>query len=106
MSQVSRHELSNGVEQNINNVLYYFFGSLKNKSEAKDVLEEFFTPTEVEMLSKRLALIGMISQEKSFSEIIRRLKVSPSTVGRFTKVVDRGGYEGVRSMILRCRADF
>ena len=106
MPQVSKQELPREVEKKINNFFHYFFASLRDKKEAESVLEEFFTPTEIEMLSKRLALVYMISQEKSFSDLLYTLNVSPSTIARVSKIMDRGGYEEVKKLLLKCRADF
>ena len=64
-------------------------------------LGALFTKTEKVMLAKRLAIIVMLDYKESIYAIERSLKVSPSTVARFSLQYERGVY---RELLQEIRA--
>ena len=55
-------------------------------------LYDMLTPTERIMLSKRFAIIYMLTKGYSFSVIQETLRVSPSTVGRIWEAIQKNKY--------------
>jgi uncharacterized protein YerC len=55
-------------------------------------LQEFMTPTEQIMLSKRLAIVAMLANGVSSYKIWNLLKVSPSTVARLQSRLESGAF--------------
>ena len=68
---------------------------LTQKGSTRDrvrLFEELFTHVEHVMLAKRLAIICMLGEGYSFDNIQETLRVSPSTVGRIWKAMQKGKF--------------
>ncbi len=72
---------------------------LERGTKGRSFLGELFTPTERVMLAKRLSILFLLSDGTSIYKIQHILNVSPSTVARMAKSMDRGGYAGVAKII-------
>lgn len=92
MSHVSKHKIPREIEQKIVDA---FIRSLFSASVArgKARIRSLLTSTEKIMLAKRLAVITMLEQDKSYYEIMRTLNVSVSTVGRLDRQRARGDFD-------------
>ena len=58
--------------------------SLRNKGESAKLVHELLTPTERVMIAKRVAIVYMLNKGHSIYEVEQVLKVSPSTVARYS----------------------
>ena len=62
-------------------------------------LQELLSETEKLMLAKRLALIAMLVEERSYYRIKHTLGISTSTIKRFHHLIDRNGYLRIRKLL-------
>lgn len=98
MPHLSKHKISNELKDQINKKIIDFLTDTKLKTR-KDIFYEIFTYTERLMVAKRIAMIYMISKNIPPYSISNTLKVSPSTVARFAKGIEKGKYQITASWI-------
>ncbi len=87
-------------------VIESFFKALAKlpDGERRFFLERFLTPTELEMLAKRLAVLKeVVDEKKSYAAIKRKLKVNQSTIGRLRNSIRRFGGD-YKALIMRLKA--
>ena len=92
MPHISKKKLN---KEDFNKIYKSFlrsFGKFKDQGASDRFFWEFLTPTEKVMFSKRLAIILLLNRGVSHYAIWNALNVSPSTVERIAKRLDRGGY--------------
>ncbi len=70
-------------------------------STRRRVLAEILTATERLMVAKRIALVYLLARGVPTLAASDLLGVSPSTVARFAKAVDRGGYARTAAWLKR-----
>lgn len=66
---------------------------LNGINEAETFLEDFLTESELESLSKRLAVAYWLKKSRSYSNIKRNLKVSSATVASIQSKKDSEGFQ-------------
>ncbi len=98
MTQVSRFPIHKDVYYEIRDDFLWILSALHSEEEVKSFYYDFFTKTERLMLSKRLAVAIMLTENFSYRDIRFILHVSTSTVSRVADWLDHGG-EGVRHAI-------
>lgn len=102
MSQVSKRFIRPEVQKRIEDVFLYGLTKLGNKREIVELLEDFLTPTERIMLSKRFSIAYLLSQEYDYVSISKILKVSTNTVRSVAVQYKSGkGYQQVLNKILQ-----
>lgn len=89
MPHVSSRKLNKKIYQKIGDEFVGFVLELKSSTETKSFLTNLLTKTERIMLAKRLAVIGMLLKGYSFEAIQQTLQVSPATVDKFWKVIQK-----------------
>ena len=80
MTQVYRKPLNNKISKQIKDDLLYSLVKLNKKEDVLLFLEEFLTPTEKIMLSKRLGVALLLQRGTSYSDIVELLKISTATI--------------------------
>lgn len=103
MTQVSRYPISKKVYERILEIFLGILVKIKTKKEAQKFLEDFLTPTEQVMLTKRLAIAFLLEKSYDHRTICRVLRVSAGTVARvnLTKKYGGEGYEKMISKLMR-----
>lgn len=81
MSQVSKYPISRQVYDKIFDVFLKTFVELKSKKKVHDFFDEFLTPTEKIILTKRLAISLLLAKGFDYRNISNILKVSSTTIG-------------------------
>jgi len=66
------------------------FASIKSREEADLLLEDIFTPQEIEALCERWQLVKLLAKGVSQREIAKKLNVSISTVTRGSRALKYG----------------
>ena len=84
MSQVSKYPIQKDVYDEIFNTFLQTIASLNTKREVLEFFNEFLTPTEKVMFSKRLATGLLISEGYDYKEILMLLKTSTTTIATFS----------------------
>jgi len=95
MPHVSQRKLKKEQFEKIYEKLALIFDNTGKNKGSKFILEEFLTPTEKIMLSKRLAIIFMLNEKISIHYISDALLVSPSTVERMSLRHQFGEYSHI-----------
>ena len=71
--------------------------SLKSEEECKDFLEDICTIKELQALAQRLEVAQLLSEKKTFSEIVEKTGASTATISRVNRCImyGTGGYSHV-----------
>lgn len=77
-------------------------GTLRCAEEIQAFLHDLCTPAELEALSDRWRVVGLLEQEIPYREINARTGVSVTTVGRVARFLDSGS-DGYRTALLRLK---
>lgn len=103
MTQVSKYLLSDKVKQEINSIFLETILLLSKKEDIVSFLDDFLSPTERIVLSKRITIALMLRKGYSFEMIKKLIKVSQSTIaGVNLKLKYTGkGYQRILDRILR-----
>lgn len=86
MTQISKYRISDSVNKQISDFLFQTIANLTTKTQVSEFLNDFLTPTEKIMFSKRLAIGYLIAKGYEQREISRILKVSTTTVSTFSSI--------------------
>lgn len=84
MTQVSRFKLRTDIQDRINELLAEVLLGIKNKPDLKLFLDDFLSPIEKTVLSKRLAIAILLAKGNDYSNISRVLKVTPTTISKMS----------------------
>lgn len=76
------------------NKLYEAILALRTPEEAKQFFRDLCTPTELQAMSDRWSVIGLIQQGISYRDIAEQTGVSVTTIGRVARcfLIGTGGY--------------
>ena len=106
MPHISKKKLKRKVFLDIYTRLFEALATDQKAGTHKKFIAELLTPTEKIMIAKRLALIVMLGRGCTLPEIVKALKVSPSTVERIEKRFN-SSYKGIgKCFISEDRPDF
>jgi len=92
MPHVSKNQVSTNILYELDEQIVSFLGETGIKGRQR-IFRELFTKTERMMIGKRLMLLLMISKNVPFGSICSSLKMSPSTVSRFSSKIDMGAFK-------------
>ena len=76
--------------------------TLRSAQEVESFLHDLCTPAELEALSDRWRVVGLLEQAMPYREIHTRTGVSVTTVGRVARFLDSGS-NGYRTALLRLK---
>ena len=105
MPHVSKKRLDKKTLGKIFGKLISILSRAQNDKRLALLLDELLTETEKIMLAKRLAMILMLSGQTPQHRISEALKVSPSTLSRFSLAMEIGKYDLIRSISKKDRVD-
>lgn len=103
MTQVSKYPISKAVEKRIFEIFFSTIVNLRSSEDVASFLEDFLTPTEKMMLTKRLAVAVMLAKGYDYRAIRKTLRVSfqmIASVNLWFKYKGKG-YQKVIERILR-----
>lgn len=104
MSQVSRYPIHKKVEERMFEIFKSTISSLKSNEDIEDFLEDFISPTEKIMLSKRLAIAVLLAKGHNYPVIAEVLRVTPSTIASVSLRLKYSG-KGYRKAVERILLD-
>ncbi len=105
MVNISKRTLDKQVERQIIEQLGSLIIRSRAKSEVGDILYTLLTPTERTQLAKRLAIIVLLSNNTSSTDIEHALGVSYTTIGKYIECIERGEYEQLLRRVKARKAD-
>lgn len=94
MPHVSRHKLPKDIEKQLLNNFNVVMSSITKKDKMLKFLNSLLTNTERVMLAKRLAIVILISEGKSDTEISNSLHITRMTVGKIRYFYEARAKEG------------
>ena len=80
MAQVSKYLLSDKIKSEINSLFLETFPLLYRQEDILNFIEDFLSPTERIVLSKRLTIALMLKRGYSYEAIKKLIKVSQATI--------------------------
>jgi len=101
MTHVSKHPLKEPVKKQIDAQLLDTFIAQTSPGDFRRLLKELFTPAEMILYAKRMAVIALLHKNCSAYEISMILKVSSSTVTRINRYRSVGRYGHIETMLER-----
>lgn len=103
MSQVSKYPIQKEVYDEIFDTFLQTIANLNTKREVLEFFNEFLTPTEKVMFSKRLAAGLLISEGYGYKEISNLLKTSSATISAFSSFYKYG--DGYKKVVDKIKVD-
>jgi len=100
MTKLSRKALSEFKKNELKNQLWKAITLLESKDEVFKLLSDLLSRTEIQMLSKRLAVARMLIGGAAYKDIREELKVTDVTISKINNSLDVFG-EGYRLIINR-----
>lgn len=101
MPHVSERKLKRKNFKRVSNQLIQTIATLKSSQETQNFIKELLTKTEQVMLAKRLAILFMLKHGYSFRQIEKTLKVTPNTVVRYWKQINRHSFTTITKNIAK-----
>jgi len=104
MTQVSRFMLRPKVWENIFNLFSDAFLRIKDKKKLNNFLDNFFSPTEKIMLSKRLAIAVLLAKGNDYQTIKDTIRVTTGTIAKINLLLksnNKGLYTAVEEILKR-----
>lgn len=95
--RISKQNLNESIKKELFNTFAQAVADLKDKNEALSFLTDFFTQSELEAFSKRLAIAYWLKKKRTYQNIKDNLKVSSATIAATEKEMKKDGY----ALILR-----
>ena len=89
--RLSSKKLSPALKNQLAKTLIQTFSDFKNTSEIEVFLKDFFTDSELEAFSKRLAISYWLKKGRSYENIKTNLKVSSATIASVQTLMSRSG---------------
>jgi len=100
--RLSSKKLSPALKNQLAKTLIQTFSDFKNTSEIEVFLKDFFTDSELEAFSKRLAISYWLKKGRSYENIKTNLKVSSATIA---SVQESLGKPGIKLALKKIEAE-
>ena len=105
MSQVSKYPLSKDIYDRIFEIFLKTLINVKDKNEGRNLLKDFFTPTERMMFAKRLGIALLLEKNYDYQTIRGILKVSSGTIAS-VNLARKYGNQGYNKFIEKILKQF
>lgn len=89
--RVSDRKLNPSLKKQIKKTFEQAILDLKDRNELETFLNDFFTESEIEAFSKRLAIAYWLKKGRSYSNIKDNLKVSSATIASIQSQIEKKG---------------
>jgi len=88
MTKISKDSLKPSTKKNILKEFWFTLGELKTR-DLLAFIQDIFTPTEILMIAKRLAIIRALRQGIDYASIRQTYKVTDSTIAKMNNILAR-----------------
>jgi uncharacterized protein YerC len=95
MVRISKRKLSDAVKESIGEQLLLSIVHARSRKDAHALLSELLGSEERIVLAKRFATVAMLMRGYSIGQIEDMLKISPDTINRIWKDIQKGRYQRV-----------
>src|SRR3989344_8936651 len=93
MVRNSRFILSDDLLEKLFDLFFEVVGNKSSKDEFRKIFIDLLTPAERIMLAKRVAIVYLLMKKIEYDNICDRLKVSPTTVAKYSLLMEKS--EGI-----------
>lgn len=100
--QTSAHNLNHQASKILYQQLLTLLLDFDKLQDLTEFMNDFFTETEMLVFAKRLGILWMLNQGKSYQEIKDQLKVSSATISTMAEMKDK---KGILLAIEKIKAD-
>lgn len=103
MGRISKRKIDQEIQERILELFWRHLSSLNNKNLTRNFLSDLLSPTELSMLSKRLAIAVLLAKKFNYQQIDEIIKVSKSTISTIDRQLSSGasGYKYAVGQILK-----
>ena len=103
MPQISGRPLKPEVKERLDTVLLAAISSVSSQTDAHDLIQDLLTPTEQEMIKKRIGIAVLLEKGYDYRTIAEILKVSTTTVSKIALWLHfkGGGYRKITKRLIR-----
>ncbi|MEX1068571.1 MAG: Trp family transcriptional regulator [Patescibacteria group bacterium] len=84
MTQVSKRILSPQIKERLDAVILEAFSGVRSASDAAELIQDLFTPTEQEMFKKRIGIAILLEKSYDHRTISEILRVSTTTISKIS----------------------
>lgn len=91
--QVSKRQISQMLEKQINKMWYQLVADIKSVEDAELILGDMFSRTEMAVIAKRLAIGYWLIRKRGYENIKDNLKVSSATIASVHHDLGRRGWK-------------
>lgn len=101
--RISKKHFNQNLRKQIYHLLYQVVADIHNPKEAEEFLKDFLSKTELEAISKRLAIIYYLNKGRSYQNIKSNLAVSSATIGTMAEQMKKK--PGLQIALKKIKAD-
>ena len=91
--RIAKEKLNQSLEKEITAVFAQLLTDLKTPEEAHTFISDFFSDTELILLTKRLAISYWLAKKRNYENIKMNLKVSSATIAAVSEMLTRPGFK-------------
>lgn len=91
--RTSEKNINVSLKKEIENILAQTVADLRDITEARTFLSDFFNESEYEAYAKRLAIAYWLKKGRSYNNIKDNLKVSSATIATIQSIMDKPGFK-------------
>src|SRR3989337_3238376 len=91
--RTAKIKLSKFLEDEIRGTFAQVITDIKTTEESNTFIKDFFTDTELTLLSKRLAIGYWLSKKRNYENIKTNLKVSSATIAVVSEMLNKPGFK-------------
>lgn len=92
MTKISHRSLKPFTQEDIFREFWHSFGDLNTK-DVSSFFKEVFTPTEILMIAKRLAVLRALRENSDYESIQKEYKVTDTTISKMNNILTRASPE-------------
>lgn len=91
--QVSKQKLNDTISHQIEEIFFQLIVDVKSLSESETLLSDLLSPTEKQVIIKRLAIALFLDKGRSYENIKHYLKVSSATIASVHEMLGNPGFQ-------------
>ena len=91
--RVSDRKINRILKTQISKLLINTVSDIKSPEESERFILDFFTDSEIEVFSKRLAIAYWLKKKRSYENIKNNLKVSSATIAEISTLMQKKGFK-------------
>lgn len=92
--RVSSNKMNSTLERRLASSFAQLIADIKTYEEADQFLKDFFTESEYETFTKRLAIAYYLKNKRSYENIKTNIKVSSATISSVSDMMNKKGFSG------------